>query len=56
MYAAEHGTAEEKETEDHSRMLEDELEQMEESLLDEFVSDRSISYQERQNWEKSSVS
>ena len=27
---------EEKETEDHSGMLEDELEQMEESLLDEF--------------------
>ena len=36
VYAAEHGTAEEKETEDHSGMLEDELEQMEESLLDEF--------------------
>ena len=36
MYAAEHGTAEEKETEDRSGMLEDELEQMEESLLDEF--------------------
>ena len=28
VYAAEHGTAEEKETEDHSGMLEDELEQM----------------------------
>lgn len=36
VYAAEHGTAEEKETEDRSGMLEDELEQMEESLLDEF--------------------
>ena len=36
VYAAEHGTVEEKETEDHSGMLEDELEQMEESLLDEF--------------------
>lgn len=36
MYAAEHGTSEEKETEDRSGMLEDELEQMEESLLDEF--------------------
>ena len=28
VYAAEHGTAEEKETEDRSGMLEDELEQM----------------------------
>lgn len=36
VYAAEHGTVEEKETEDRSGMLEDELEQMEESLLDEF--------------------
>ena len=36
VYAAEHGTAEEKETEDRSGMLEDELEQMEESLMDEF--------------------
>ena len=36
VYAAEHGTAEEKTTEDRSGMLEDELEHMEESLLDEF--------------------
>lgn len=36
VYAAEHGTVEEKETEDRSGMLEDELEEMEESLLDEF--------------------
>ena len=36
VYAAEHGTVEEKTTEDRSGMLEDELEHMEESLLDEF--------------------
>ena len=36
VYAAEYDTAEEKTTEDRSGVLEDELEQMEESLLDEF--------------------
>lgn len=52
VYAAEHGTVEEKETEDRSGMLEDELEQMEEVCWMNLISDRSISYQERQNWEK----
>ena len=33
VYAAEHGTAEEKETEDHSGMLEDELEQMDQCAV-----------------------
>ena len=56
VYAAEHGTAEEKETEDHPGCWRMSWNKWKKVCWMNLISDRSISYQERQNWEKSSVS